>query len=151
MKRIAFLLVAVAIIASAAALMAPASGGAADDAVPIYGIKLPAGYRDWRLVSVAHEEGTLHSIGAVLGNDVAIKAYRAGPFRSRTAQSLLPCTTATSRQRKTTKSSVILNPSLPGLRQTFSSWSRIRKSSPRLADGDSPTSTKTANPAPKHY
>jgi hypothetical protein len=82
MKRIAVLLVAVVTFAGLAAFMAPASGGAADDAVPIYGIKIPAGYRDWRLVSVAHEEGTLHSIGAVLGNDVAIKAYRTGtlPF-----------------------------------------------------------------------
>jgi hypothetical protein len=81
-KRTAFFLAAVATIAGIAAFMATASGGAADDAVPIYGIKIPAGYRDWRLISVAHEEGTLHSIGAVLGNDVAIKAYRAGtlPF-----------------------------------------------------------------------
>src|SRR5277367_3004425 len=82
MKRIALLLVALTTLATAAALMAPASGDAADDAVPIYGIKIPPGYRDWRLISVAHEEGTLHSIGAVLGNDLAIKAYRAGtlPF-----------------------------------------------------------------------
>jgi len=31
---------------------------------------------------VAHEEGNLHSFAAVLGNDVAIKAYREGklPF-----------------------------------------------------------------------
>ena len=44
--------------------------------------KIPAGYRDWRLISVAHEEGNLHSFAAVLGNDVAIKAYRKGtlPF-----------------------------------------------------------------------
>ena len=27
---------------------------------------------------MAHEEGSLHSIGAALGNDVAIKAYREG-------------------------------------------------------------------------
>ena len=38
--------------------------------------KIPAGYRDWRLISIAHEEGNLHSIGAVLGNEVAINAYR---------------------------------------------------------------------------
>jgi hypothetical protein len=46
------------------------------------GISLPAGYRDWSLVSVAHEEGSLNDIRAILGNDVAIKAYRAGrlPF-----------------------------------------------------------------------
>jgi hypothetical protein len=30
------------------------------------------------LISVAHEEGNLNSLGAVLGNDVAIKAYREG-------------------------------------------------------------------------
>ena len=43
---------------------------------------IPSGYRDWRLISVAHEEGNLHSFAAVLGNDVAIKAYREGelPF-----------------------------------------------------------------------
>jgi hypothetical protein len=38
--------------------------------------EIPSGYRDWRLISVAHEEGNLHSFAAVLGNDVAIKAYR---------------------------------------------------------------------------
>jgi hypothetical protein len=38
--------------------------------------KIPPGYRDWKLVSVAHEEGNLHSFAAILGNDVAIKAYR---------------------------------------------------------------------------
>jgi len=43
---------------------------------------IPAGYRDWRLISVAHEEGNLNDIRAVLGNDEAIKAYRDGnvPF-----------------------------------------------------------------------
>jgi hypothetical protein len=43
---------------------------------PIYVHEMPSGYRDWRLISVAHEEGDLHSFAAVLGNDVAIKAYR---------------------------------------------------------------------------
>jgi hypothetical protein len=44
--------------------------------------KIPSGYRDWRLISVAHEEGNLNSLGAILGNDLAIKAYREGklPF-----------------------------------------------------------------------
>jgi hypothetical protein len=34
------------------------------------------------MISVAHEEGNLHSFAAVLGNDVVIKAYREGklPF-----------------------------------------------------------------------
>src|SRR5579863_2645693 len=78
MKRIAFLVVVVAAVAGVVASMAPASGHADDDAVPIFGIKIPPGYRDWRLISVAHEEGNLHSFAAILGNDVAIKAYHEG-------------------------------------------------------------------------
>jgi hypothetical protein len=78
MKRIAFLVVAVATLAGVVAFMVPASGRADDEAVPIFGIKIPLGYRDWRLISVTHEEGNLHSFAAILGNDVAIKAYREG-------------------------------------------------------------------------
>jgi len=46
------------------------------------GVKIPPGYRDWRLISVAHEEGNLNDLRAILGSDVAIKAYREGklPF-----------------------------------------------------------------------
>ena len=77
MKRIAFLVVAVATVAVVAS-MVPGSSRADDEAVPIFGIKIPPGYRDWRLISVAHEEGNLHSFAAILGNDVAIKAYREG-------------------------------------------------------------------------
>ena len=52
------------------------------DAETIFGGQLPPGYRDWRLISVAHEEGELNDLRAVLGNDIAIKAYRDGalPF-----------------------------------------------------------------------
>ena len=49
-----------------------------DEATPIFGIKMFPGYRDWRLVSVAHEEGKLDDLRAVLGNDIAIQAYREG-------------------------------------------------------------------------
>ncbi len=55
-------------------------GHADDEAVPIFGIKIFPGYRDWRLISVAHEEGNLNDLRAILGNDVAIKAYRDGTF-----------------------------------------------------------------------
>ena len=48
------------------------------DATLIFEGKLPPGYRDWGLISVAREEGDLDDIRAVLGNDVAIKAYREG-------------------------------------------------------------------------
>jgi hypothetical protein len=62
--------------------MADASGQADGEAAPIFGIKIPPGYRDWRLISVAHEAGNLNDLRAMLGNDVAIKAYREGklPF-----------------------------------------------------------------------
>ncbi|MGA2428757.1 MAG: cytochrome P460 family protein [Candidatus Acidiferrum sp.] len=76
MRWIAFLLIAVATGAGAIVLTAPASGQGSGEAVPIFGIKIPPGYRDWRFISVAHEEGNLHSFAAILGNDVAIKAYR---------------------------------------------------------------------------
>ena len=78
MRRIAFLLVAVATAASVIACMVPAFGQADENLAPVYLTKIPSGYRDWRLISVAHEEGNLNSFAAVLGNDVAIKAYREG-------------------------------------------------------------------------
>jgi hypothetical protein len=82
MRRIVFVLVAVMALAGVIAYMAPASGQADAEAAPIYGVKIPAGYRDWRLISVAHEEGNLNDLRAILGNDVAIKASREGklPF-----------------------------------------------------------------------
>jgi hypothetical protein len=82
MKRVVFLMIVAAAAAVAIGSTAPASGQADREAVPIFGIKIPHGYRDWRLISVAHEEGDLHSFAAILGNDVAIKAYRDGklPF-----------------------------------------------------------------------
>src|ERR1700681_317584 len=81
MKRIAFLVFAGVTVAGVF-FAALASAQTNADAVPIFGIKIPHGYRDWRLISVAHEEGNLHSFAAILGNDVAIKAYSDGklPF-----------------------------------------------------------------------
>ncbi|HXW92521.1 MAG TPA: cytochrome P460 family protein [Terriglobales bacterium] len=82
MKRIAFYLVALAMAAGILALTAPLSGQADEEAAPIYGIKLPAGYRDWTLISVANVGAPVNDIRAKLGNDIAIKAYRDGklPF-----------------------------------------------------------------------
>jgi Cytochrome P460 len=79
MKRTAFLLVAVA----GGLAFTPSSSGHADEkAGPIFGNKIPPGYRDWRLISVAHEAGDNNDIRAILGNDAAIKSYREGelPF-----------------------------------------------------------------------
>src|SRR5215475_4967619 len=82
MRRIVFVLVAVVALPGVLAYMARAPGQTDGEAAPIFGVKIPPGYRDWRLISVAHEEGNLNDLRAILGNDVAIKAYREGtlPF-----------------------------------------------------------------------
>src|SRR4051794_31756915 len=82
MKRITLLLFGVATLAGVIAGTSPSPRQADEAASAITEGKLPAGYRDWKLISMAHEEGDLHSIGAILGNDVAINAYREGkmPF-----------------------------------------------------------------------
>ena len=71
MRRIALLPVAVVMLAGVAR-------HAAGDAAPVYVSTIPPGYRDWRLVSVAREEGQLDDIRDIPGNDVAIKTYREG-------------------------------------------------------------------------
>ena len=82
MRRITFLVVIVASVVAAIAFSAARSVHADPEGSPFFGVKIPAGYRDWTLISVAHEEGDLQDLRAVLGNDLAIKAYRAGtlPF-----------------------------------------------------------------------
>jgi hypothetical protein len=82
MKGFAYLLVAAVAMTGVVVYMAHASGRSDEDADPVFGIKIPSGYRDWKLTSVAHEEGNLNDLRALLGNDVAIKAYREGelPF-----------------------------------------------------------------------
>jgi hypothetical protein len=74
MKRIVYLPVAFVVLAGVAAYATLASG----EVAPIFGVKIPPGYRDWKLISVAHEEGKLNDLRAVLGNDVAITAAREG-------------------------------------------------------------------------
>jgi hypothetical protein len=53
---------------------------ASDKSSPIFVTQIPPGYRDWKLISVAREEGSLNDIRAILGNDVAIRTYRKGKF-----------------------------------------------------------------------
>jgi hypothetical protein len=83
MKCFTFFVVAVATaVAGLLAVVVPAPGQAYGTSVPAYVTEIPNGYRDWQWVSSAHEAGNLNSLGAVLGNDIAIKAYRDGklPF-----------------------------------------------------------------------
>ena len=80
-------LLTIAVVAAIGAViyMAPVSGQKGlspdGDAAPIYGIKIPAGYRDWRMISVANVGEPVNDLRVKLGNDLAIKAYREGaPF-----------------------------------------------------------------------
>jgi hypothetical protein len=83
-KRIGFLLLAVATLSGIVAYMARASGQSDGGSTPIYGIKIPAGYRDWKVIAVANllVPGKTDQLRAQFGNDIAIKAYKEGtlPF-----------------------------------------------------------------------
>ena len=79
MNRIVFMLVAAGALTSMVAYMVPASGQPDEETAPIYGIKIPPGFRDWRLISVNHlAGGNLKQVRAQLGNDIAITAFRDG-------------------------------------------------------------------------
>src|SRR5271165_4288708 len=86
MKRISFLLLAVVTVAGIVAHLAHASGqsdGDSDgDSSPIYGVKIPAGYRDWQLIAVKqlHFAGKGEQLRAQVGNDIAVKAFKEGTF-----------------------------------------------------------------------
>ena len=54
----------------------------AQSASPIFGVTIPDGYRQWELVAASHETDPLNELRAILGNSVAVMAYRNGglPF-----------------------------------------------------------------------
>jgi hypothetical protein len=76
MRRVVFVSVAVAMLAGTLAPLAPTSGQVDREASPIYGVKIPAGFREWPLINVAHEAADLNDFRAVLGNPIAIKAFQ---------------------------------------------------------------------------
>ena len=78
MRPIIFLLFAFVAVTGVVGSTAAGPGRPDEEAAPIFGVKIPPGYRDWRLISVAHEAGNLNDFRAILGNDVAIEAYREG-------------------------------------------------------------------------
>jgi hypothetical protein len=96
---------------------------------------------------VAHEEGDLHSFAAVLGNDVAIKAYREGKllFPDGTIIAALHYRHVPSEENNKAfgrdQSFVAAPP------RTFSLWSRTQRSTPRQA-GRGLVTSKMANLQP---
>jgi Cytochrome P460 len=81
-KRFTFFLVAFAAVAGLVAFVEPAPGHGGKEVAANFVTEMPHGYRDWQWISSAHEAGKLNSLGALLGNDVAVKAFREGklPF-----------------------------------------------------------------------
>jgi len=51
---------------------AGAEGGAAS---PVFGVTIPDGYRTWQVVAVSHRTDN-DQVRAILGNEIAMKAYR---------------------------------------------------------------------------
>src|SRR5262249_53587108 len=76
MKRIVYLaaVVAAVVIGATTAFIMPSSGD--EDAAPIYGIKLPQGYRHWEMISLARVGGPVNDLRVKLGNDIAMRAFR---------------------------------------------------------------------------
>jgi len=145
MRRIIFVLVAVAALGRAAVTMVAASGQTDGEVAPIYGIKIPPGYRDWQLISVAREEGNFNDLRAQLGNDVAIRAYRDGtlPFPDGSIIVALHWNYVASEENN--KAFGRSQSFVAGSRRTFSSWSRTQRNTPRRAAGGSLIS-RMANP-----
>ncbi len=77
------MLVALLAVAGTAAAMAFATTrNGTNPTSPIYGVTLPEGYRQWELIAPAEEAAPLDELRVVVGNAVAIEAYRKGslPF-----------------------------------------------------------------------
>jgi hypothetical protein len=72
-----------AYVTRSAAQSSKESQPASANASPIYGVTIPAGYRDWKLISIGHlKTDKIDQLRAQLGNDIAIKAFKEGklPF-----------------------------------------------------------------------
>jgi hypothetical protein len=77
----AFTLFARGTPAQSAGSLSTSVASADNNASPIYGVTIPAGYRRWELIAPSHE-AILDELRGILGNDVAMEAYRQGslPF-----------------------------------------------------------------------
>jgi hypothetical protein len=68
-----------AAVLSVGMVFASNSAAQTADASPIYGVTLPAGYRDWQMVAVSHvPDAGPNRLKAILGNPAAIKALKDG-------------------------------------------------------------------------
>jgi hypothetical protein len=83
MKHIPYFLIAVATVIGISTLRAPSLARSDEQAAPIYGVKIPPGYRDWEMIAVNQlRTNQVDQLRAQLGNEIAVKAFKAGtmPF-----------------------------------------------------------------------
>jgi hypothetical protein len=78
MKRlsVSILVFAVAAVAGFVASKPFAATGAEGEGSPIYGVKIPTGYRQWEVIAPSQEAGSLDELRIILGNIISIKAYQ---------------------------------------------------------------------------
>ena len=78
MKRISFLVLGGVTLAGILAhIYIPHASAQSDgDSSPIYGVKIPAGYRDWKMIAVDQLviAPKVDQLRAQLGNEIAVKA-----------------------------------------------------------------------------
>jgi hypothetical protein len=82
MKRISIVVFAAVATTCIFASLPFTAGLADDESSPIFGVKIPEGYRQWELIAPSHEEGSSNELRGILGNAISVKAYRDGtlPF-----------------------------------------------------------------------
>ncbi len=82
MIRRAGRLLSLAWAACAFSLPSLAAGEVGDDSSPIFGVRIPAGYRQWEVIAPSYEGGSFDELRVILGNADAMKAFRDGalPF-----------------------------------------------------------------------
>jgi hypothetical protein len=78
MKRVTLLGVAVAMAVGFLVSMPRTTARSDEQASPIYGVTIPSGYRDWKLIAVAQllVPGKTDQLRAQFANDIAIKAFK---------------------------------------------------------------------------
>ncbi len=121
MKRLPIAAIAAAMLTGILAILPSGSGRADDAASPIFGVTIPAGYRQWQLIAPSHVP-SFDELRGILGNAVG-RGTRIGPARcpSPTAPSS-PSSPGRTCHRPSSKA-----PSSPAPRPRCNSWSRIQE------------------------
>jgi len=64
------------VLLATAIILPPTSRAEGGEASPLFGVTIPDGYRNWQVVAPSHRTDQ-DEVRVILGNDIAMKAYRA--------------------------------------------------------------------------